>query len=245
MSEEQHDTIDALMAENRKFPPSEAFRADALVRDTSLYDEAAADDEGFWARQAAELVDWAKQWDTILDWQLPYAKWFIGGQLNVAHNCLDRHVDAGRGDTVAIHWEGEPGDTRAITYAELLTEVSKFANVLKSLGDREGRSRQHLHADDPRGRRGDAGLRPDRRTAQRRVRWVLGAVAGRPHQRRRRQSADHRRRWLPPWRGVPAQAGLSTRRSPNYDARSNTSSWSSAAATTSPWSTAATTGTTT
>jgi acetyl-CoA synthetase len=138
MSEEQHDTIDALMAENRTFPPSEAFRANALVRDTSLYDEAAADDEGFWARQAAELVDWARPWDTILDWQLPYSKWFIGGQLNVAHNCLDRHVEAGKGDKVAIHWEGEPGDTRTITYADLLTEVSKFANVLTGLGIDKG-----------------------------------------------------------------------------------------------------------
>ncbi len=138
MSDEQHDTIDALMAENRKFPPSEAFRAEALVRDTSLYDEAAIDDEGFWARQAAELVRWTKPWDTILDWQLPYAKWFIGGELNVSDNCLDRHVEAGNGDKVAIHWEGEPGDTRTITYSDLLAEVSQFANVLKGLGVQKG-----------------------------------------------------------------------------------------------------------
>ena len=76
-----------------------------------MYDEAAADDEGFWARQAAELLDWSTEWDTICEWELPYAKWFVGGQLNVAHNCLDRHVAAGRGDKVAIHFEGEPGDT--------------------------------------------------------------------------------------------------------------------------------------
>ena len=138
MSDEQHDTIDALMAENRKFPPSEPFKAAALVSDTSLYDEAAADDEAFWARQATELVDWARPWDTVLDWQLPYSKWFIGGQLNVAHNCLDRHVQAGKGDKVAIHWEGEPGDTRTITYSDLLTEVSQFANVLTGLGVAKG-----------------------------------------------------------------------------------------------------------
>jgi acetyl-CoA synthetase len=138
MSEEQHDTIEALSAENRTFPPSDAFKADALVVDTSLYDEANTDDEGFWARQAAELVDWSREWDTILDWQLPYAKWFIGGRLNVAHNCLDRHVAAGRGDKVAIHWEGEPGDTRTITYAELLDEVARFANVLTGLGVERG-----------------------------------------------------------------------------------------------------------
>jgi len=138
MSDEQHDTIDALMAENRKFPPSEAFRANALVRDTSLYDEAAEDDEGFWARQAGELLRWTKEWDTILDWRLPDAKWFVGGELNVADNCLDRHVQAGLGERVAIHWEGEPGDTRTITYAELLDEVSKFSNVLKGLGVEKG-----------------------------------------------------------------------------------------------------------
>jgi acetyl-CoA synthetase len=138
MTDEHHDTIDALMAENRKFPPSETFRSNALVRDTSLYDEAAENDEGFWARQAAELLRWTKDWDTILDWQLPDAKWFIGGELNVADNCLDRHVEAGLGDRVAIHWEGEPGDTRTITYAELLDEVSKFANVLQGLGVSKG-----------------------------------------------------------------------------------------------------------
>ena len=89
---------------------------------------------GFWAKQAGELLDWDTEWDTICEWELPYAKWFVGGKLNVAHNCLDRHVAAGRGDKVAIHFEGEPGDTRTITYAELLAEVQRFANVLKGLG---------------------------------------------------------------------------------------------------------------
>jgi len=140
MSDEgnHHDTIDALMAENRMFPPPESFKRDALVAGTFLYDEANEDDEGFWARQAEELLDWAEPWHTILDWQLPYAKWFEGGTLNVAYNCLDRHVEAGKGDKVAFHWEGEPGDTRTITYGEMLTEVSKFANVLKGLGVQEG-----------------------------------------------------------------------------------------------------------
>ena len=138
MSDDQHQSIEALADEQRKFPPSEAFKAQSLVRDTSLYDEAAEDDEGFWARQAGELLRWSKDWHTILDWQLPYAKWFIGGQLNVADNCLDRHVDAGNGDKIAIHWEGEPGDTRTITYADLLDEVSKFSNVLKDLGVAKG-----------------------------------------------------------------------------------------------------------
>ena len=135
---EQHDTIDALLAENRTFPPTAEFKADALVVDTDLYDEAAEDDEAFWARQASELVDWAQPWDTVLDWQSPSARWFVGGKLNVAHNCLDRHVDAGNGDKVAILWEGEPGDTRTITYSQLLDEVCQFANVLKGLGVKKG-----------------------------------------------------------------------------------------------------------
>lgn len=138
MSDEQHDTIDALASENRTFPPSESFKRDALVVDTSLYDEANEDDEAFWARQAGELVEWFEPWDTVLDWQLPYSKWFEGGTLNVAYNCLDRHVNAGNGGKVAIHWEGEPGDTRKITYQDLLDEVSQFANVLKDLGVQKG-----------------------------------------------------------------------------------------------------------
>ncbi|WP_394935886.1 acetate--CoA ligase [uncultured Ilumatobacter sp.] len=138
MSDEQHDTIDALASENRSFPPSESFQRDALVIDTSLYDQANEDDEAFWARQAGELVEWFEPWDTVLDWQLPYAKWFDGGTLNVAHNCLDRHVNAGNGGKVAIHWEGEPGDTRKITYQDLLDEVSQFANSLKGLGVQKG-----------------------------------------------------------------------------------------------------------
>jgi acetyl-CoA synthetase len=133
-----HDTIDALMAENRTFPPSAEFKDHALVTGTFLYDEAAEDDEGFWARQAEELLHWNTPWHTILDWQLPYAKWFEGGTLNVSYNCLDRHVEAGKGDKVAFHWEGEPGDTRTITYSDLLSEVCKFANVLKSLGIGKG-----------------------------------------------------------------------------------------------------------
>ena len=115
-------------------PAPGLVKADALIKDTALYDEAGADDLGFWARQAADLLDWDKDWDTICDWQLPYAKWFVGGRINAAHNCLDRHVAAGRGDKVAIHFEGEPGDTRTITYAELLDEVQRLANALKGLG---------------------------------------------------------------------------------------------------------------
>ena len=133
-----HDTIDDLLAEERRFPPSDDFKSDTLVAGTFLYEQAAEDDEGFWAHQASELVDWGDPWHTILEWDLPFAKWFVGGTLNVSYNCLDRHVDAGKGDKVAIHWEGEPGDTRTLTYAELLDEVQRFANVLRGLGVQRG-----------------------------------------------------------------------------------------------------------
>jgi acetyl-CoA synthetase len=135
---DEHDTIDALLDEQRHFPPSAEFKQQALVVDTSLYDQGEADFEGFWARQAASLLDWNKEWDSICEWELPFAKWFIGGELNVSFNCLDRHVIAGKGDKVAFHWEGEPGDTRTITYAELLDEVQRFANALKGLGVKRG-----------------------------------------------------------------------------------------------------------
>jgi acetyl-CoA synthetase len=138
MADDTSGAIDDLLLEQRTFPPSEAFKKDTLVAGTFLYDEAAQDDEGFWARQASELVTWSKEWEQILDWKLPFAKWFIGGELNVSYNCLDRHVEAGRGDKVAFHFEGEPGDTRTITYADLLDEVQRFANALKGLGVAKG-----------------------------------------------------------------------------------------------------------
>jgi acetyl-CoA synthetase len=131
-------TIEDYLHEERTFPPSAAFTADALVTDRSLYDEAEADVEAFWARQARELLTWSKDFTTVLEWDLPFARWFADGELNVAYNCLDRHVEAGKGDRIAFHWEGEPGDTRTITYADLLDEVCRFTNVLKGLGVERG-----------------------------------------------------------------------------------------------------------
>ncbi len=130
--------ISDLLWEQRKFPPSAAFQANALLSDAHLYDAAREDYEAFWATQATETVTWNKPWNTICKWKSPYSKWFIGGELNVAYNCLDRHVEAGNGSKVAIHWEGEPGDTRTLTYAWLLDEVQKFSNVLKALGVQKG-----------------------------------------------------------------------------------------------------------
>jgi acetyl-CoA synthetase len=138
MAEPTSAAIEDYLVEERKFPPPPEFAANALITGTAIYDEAADDFEAFWARQAGELVSWSKDWHTICEWELPFAKWFIGGELNVSYNCLDRHVEAGRGDKVAFHWEGEPGDTRTLTYADLLDEVQRFANALKGLGVAKG-----------------------------------------------------------------------------------------------------------
>jgi len=134
----ESDAIDDLLIEQRKFPPSESFKKRTLVAGTHLYDEANEDYESFWARQASELISWFDPWRTVCEWDLPFSKWFVGGTLNVSYNCLDRHVLAGRGDKVAFHFEGEPGDTRTVTYAQLLDEVQKFANSLKTLGVAKG-----------------------------------------------------------------------------------------------------------
>jgi acetyl-CoA synthetase len=130
--------IEAYYTEGRTFPPPEAFKKDAWINQATVYDDAEADWQGHWARQAADLLDWYQDWDTILEWKLPFAKWFVGGQLNVSVNCVDRHVAAGHGDRVAYHFVGEPGDTRTITYADLLADVERFANVLKGLGVTRG-----------------------------------------------------------------------------------------------------------
>ncbi len=129
--------IDVLLQENRKFPPSEEFSRAAHVCDESLYAEAAADPEAFWAKMAAEL-EWIKPWDKVLEWNPPHVKWFLGGKLNVAANCIDRHVEGGWRNKAALIWEGEPGDHRTLTYWDLYREVTKFANVLKELGVRKG-----------------------------------------------------------------------------------------------------------
>jgi acetyl-CoA synthetase len=134
---ESNPAIENLFSEARTFPPPDDFTARALVTDRSLHEQAERDLEGFWAEQARRLR-WTRDWDRVLEWDLPFAKWFVGGQLNVSDNCLDRHVEAGGGDKVAYHWVGEPGDVRTITYAELRDEVARFANALKSLGVGKG-----------------------------------------------------------------------------------------------------------
>jgi acetyl-CoA synthetase len=130
-------TLENLLQEDRRFPPPERLAVAANVP-AGAYDAARADRLGFW-EAAARRLDWATPWQQVLDWSHPpFAKWFVGGRLNLAYNCLDRHVAAGRGDRVAFHWEGEPGDTRTITYADLHAEVCRAANTLTDLGVRAG-----------------------------------------------------------------------------------------------------------
>ena len=129
--------LDDLLRETRLFPPSDEFRAQANLSDPGVYERAAADPEGFWAEWAEEL-DWFEKWHTVLEWNPPHARWFLGGKLNVSHNCLDRHLGGFRRNKAALIWEGEPGDTRTFTYWDLHREVCRFANVLRGLGVRRG-----------------------------------------------------------------------------------------------------------
>ncbi|TAK71334.1 MAG: acetate--CoA ligase [Actinomycetota bacterium] len=132
-----HDTVENLLREDRAFPPPPQFASTAIAT-ADWYDEAAADRLGFWAQQAGRL-SWHTPFTDVLDWSdAPVARWFTGGRLNVAYNCVDRHVEAGHGEQVAIHFEGERGDTRDLTYADLQREVSRAANALLSLGVRAG-----------------------------------------------------------------------------------------------------------
>src|SRR6476661_5231442 len=127
------------MLDIEKFPPPEEFRQQALVTDESMYEEALADLEGFWSRQANELIDWTEQPSQGLDdSNPPFYKWFADGRLNASYNCLDRHVEAGNGDRVAYHWRGEEGEERDVTYADLHRDVQRFANALKDLGVEKG-----------------------------------------------------------------------------------------------------------
>ena len=126
-----------LLQESRTFPPPEAIRAQANVRDESVYARADRDPEGFWAGFASEL-EWFTPWSKVLEWQPPHARWFVGGTLNVCMNCVDRHARNARRNKAAIIWEGEPGDRRTLTYFDLYRQVSQFANVLKSLGVKRG-----------------------------------------------------------------------------------------------------------
>jgi acetyl-CoA synthetase len=138
MSDTRYPELSALLHEDRIFEPPAEFRAKAIVKDATAYEEAERDPEGFWARFASEL-EWSRKWTSVLDWSNPpHAKWFVGGQINVSVNCVDRHIGSARRNKAALIWEGEPGDRRTLTYFDLYRQVSAFANVLKSLGVKKG-----------------------------------------------------------------------------------------------------------
>jgi acetyl-CoA synthetase len=130
-------TIAALLEEERTFPPPQEFKENANINDPRIYEIAARDPEAFWAK-AAEELDWFKKWEKVLEWDPPWAKWFVGGKLNASYNCIDRHLKTWRRNKAAIIFEGEPGDERVLTYQDLHREVCKFANVLKKLGIKKG-----------------------------------------------------------------------------------------------------------
>jgi acetyl-CoA synthetase len=133
----QEKDLEVLLKTEDRFPPPPEFAAQANAGDPAIYDEAEADFEAWWEKWAKEL-DWFEPWQTVLDWNPPWAKWFKEGKLNVSHNCLDRHVQAGKGDKVAYHWIGEDDSRRDVTYSELLDTTQRFANVLKDLGVQKG-----------------------------------------------------------------------------------------------------------
>jgi acetyl-CoA synthetase len=130
-------SLSALLDERRTFPPSDDFRRHANANDPSIYDRALRDPEAFWAAEAKKL-DWSTPWQKVLEWNAPWAKWFVGGKLNVTYNCVDRHAHSPRRNKAAIIWEGEPGDSRVLTYGMLEREVNRFANALRSLGVGKG-----------------------------------------------------------------------------------------------------------
>ena len=130
-------TIDSLLREKEQYPPSKSFRERAVLQDARLYEEAAADPTAFWAGEAKQLL-WTKPWDRVLEWDPPFAKWFVGGRLNVSANCLDRHARGPRRNKASIVWEGEPGDRRVLTYHDLWREVNRFADVLARLEVKKG-----------------------------------------------------------------------------------------------------------
>jgi acetyl-CoA synthetase len=189
-----------------------------VVGDAGIYDRASGDHEAFWVEQAQQLT-WTRPWDTVMEWNAPWVTWFAGGQLNASANCLDRHVEAGGGDKVAFYWEGEPGDTRVLTYRDLLDEVSKLANALRSLGVGKG-DRVNIYL----------GMVPELPIAM-----LACARIGAPHsvgvrrvqrrgppgpdQRRRGEGLDHGRRRVAPRHGRPAQG--QRRRRPSRSVRAS------------------------
>jgi acetyl-CoA synthetase len=181
--------IDSTLTESRKFPPPAEFSARAWVKSLDEYHalckRADADPETFWA-ECARNLDWFQPFAKTLEWNFPHAKWFVGGTINAAYNCLDRHLDGPRRNKAALIWEGEPGDSRVLTYQMLADEVARCANALKSIGVKAG------------GGDRDAGVRANRCDSLGGLRRLLVRSAGRTDQRRGSEGLYHRGRRMAP-----------------------------------------------
>ena len=206
MSDAPHDeSLSNLLHEQRRFPPTAAFAAQANATEAT-YGAAAADRLAFWDEQAS-LLQWDEPWSQTLDWSdAPFARWFVDGTLNVAVNCVDRHVDAGLGDRVAIQFEGEPGDTRTLTYADLQREVSQAANALIELGVKAGDRVAIYLPMIPEAAIAMLACARLGAPALGGVRRLLRRGAAQPNRRRPGQARDHRRRRIPPRQADAAQA---------------------------------------
>ena len=185
MAGHESTNIESILQERRKFEPPAKFsqaaksKASPSMRRCTGVRRRILKGSGPNAR--ANLT-WFKPFGQVLEWKLPFAKWFIGGELNASYNCLDRHLTGARRNKVALIWEGEPGDTRVLTYQMLADEVARCANALKSLGVQGWRPRRDLHAAGARSRDRDAGVRADRRDSFGNLRRLLGGGAGRSNQ---------------------------------------------------------------
>ncbi len=193
MSQRESDTISTLLDEQRRYPPDPAFAAQANAG-PEIYDLSL---DELWEREGRDRVSWFTPFSKLYEWEPPYAKWYLGGRLNVCFNCVDRHVEAGAGDRVAYHWEGEPeGDRRTITFADLQRDVVRFANGLRRDGRAQGHARRHLHGHGPRAADRHAGVCAARGAAHGRLRRVLGRGPLRSHERHGVRGPDHAGRGL-------------------------------------------------
>ena len=194
--------IETLLAEERRYPPPDDFAAQANAQ-PDLYELSF---EELWEREGRERVAWFEPFTELYEWELPYAKWYLGGKLNACFNCVDRHVDAGRGSKVAYYWEGEPDDDRRIvTFADLLRETTRLANALRELGVRKGTPVGDLHGHGPGAADRDARVRADRRAAHGRLRRFLGRVALGADERHGVRGADHAGRGVAARHDRPAE----------------------------------------
>ena len=202
--------ITSVLKESRKFPPSAEFAAKAFIPSMAEYERLGGLGQRRSrkpsGRKQAKALHWFKKWHKVLEWNEPFAKWFVGGTINASYNCLDRHLDGPRANKAAIIWEGEPGDTRVLRYQDLHREVCKFANVLKKLGIKAGDRVTIYMPMIPEAAIAMLGLRPHRRHAFGRLRRLLGRRRRRSQQRRQIEADHHRRRRLAARQDRAAQA---------------------------------------